>query len=605
MKSKEFMRILFSILLFIIALLVPFPILKIILFISSYFIVGWDVIFHAIKGLHKSFLLDEHFLMSLATIGAFLIGEFPEAVMVMILYQIGELFTDRATAKSEQEISKLMEIRPDYANLIVGNQEKRVSPEIVKVHDIIIIKSGEKVPLDGIIVEGSSTLDTSSLTGEAQPQGVFPGDTILNGCVNLSGTLKVKVSKEFQDSTVHQILELVKNASNKKSNPEKFITKFSRYYTPIVVLVAFIIGILIPLLFSLDFMVYLERALIFLVISCPCALVISVPLGFFSGIGGASRRGILIKGSNYLERLANVDCFIFDKTGTLTHGRFEITNIWTNGISKEELLYYAACCEVDSSHPIALSIKNAYGKELPKKKIEQVQEMSGLGTRAVVNTREVLIGNYAYMMTNHIECREKDTDFSTVYVALDGKIRGIITIADLPKEDVAPTLRELKQLGIKKCIMLTGDKKNVASRMCKELQLDCYYAELLPVDKVTKIEEFLKEYCVAFVGDGINDAPVLAVSDVGISMGKIGSDAAIEASDVVIMTDQLKRLPEMLCISRKTLRIVKENIILALAIKFIILAFGALGIANMWFAVIADVGVSILAILNSMRAFKI
>lgn len=605
MKNKEFIRILFSLFLFVMALLLPFPILKIILFISSYCIVGWDVIFHAILGLRKNFLLDEHFLMSLATIGAFLIGEYPEAVMVMLLYQIGELFTDRATSKSEEEISKLMEIRPDYANLIVNDKEKRVSPDKVKVHDVIVIKSGEKVPLDGIIIEGSSTLDTSSLTGEAMPQSVSQGDSILSGCINLSGTLKVKVSKEFQNSTVHQILELVKNASNKKSHSEKFITKFSKYYTPIVVLIAFVIGILVPLLFSLDFKNYLERALIFLVISCPCALVISVPLGFFSGIGGASRRGILIKGSNYLECLANVDCFVFDKTGTLTHGTFEITDIWTDDISREKLLYYAACSEADSSHPIALSIKKAYGKELPKKKIKKVQEISGLGTRAVVDSREVLVGNHAYMMTNNIKCCEKDTDLSTLYVALDGKVRGTITIDDILKEEALSTIRELKKLGIKKCIMLTGDKENVATRISNELQLDHYYAELLPVDKVTKVETLLKEYCVAFVGDGINDAPVLAVSNVGISMGKIGSDAAIEASDIVIMTDQLKKLPEMLRISRKTLRIVKENIIFALTIKFVILLLGALGIASMWFAVIADVGVSILAILNSMRAFKV
>lgn len=605
MKNKKFIRIVVSIFCFIFALLLSTSTLKIVLFISSYFIVGWDVIFHAILGLRKNFLLDEHFLMSLSTIGAFIIGEYPEAVMVMILYQLGELFTDHATSKSEEEISKLMEIRPDYANLVIQGKEKRVAPDAVKVHDVIVIKSGEKVPLDGVIIEGTSTLDTSSLTGEAIPQSVFQGDLILNGCINLSGTLKVEVTKKFQDSTVHQILELVKNASNKKSSSEKFITKFSKYYTPIVVLIAFIIGILVPLFFSLEFRDYLERALIFLVISCPCALVISVPLGLFCGIGGASRHGILIKGSNHLESLANVDCFVFDKTGTLTQGTFTITDIWTDHITRDELLYYAACCEIDSSHPIALSIKNAYGKELSKEKIKHIQEASGLGTQAIVDMKEVLVGNYAYMITNHIEGCEKKTDLSTIYVAIDGKIRGTMTIDDVLKEDAFSTILKLKKMGIKKCIMLTGDKDNVASRMCNELHLDRYYAELLPVDKVAKIENLLKEYCVAFVGDGINDAPVLAVSDVGISMGKIGSDAAIEASDVVIMTDQLKKLPEMVRISHKTLRIVKENIILALTIKFIILLLGALGFASMWFAVVADVGVSIFAILNSMRAFKL
>lgn len=605
MKHRELIRIISSTFLFVIALFLPSSSIQISLFIISYLIVGIDVVFHAIKGLRRGFLLDEHFLMSLATIGAFLIGEYPEAVMVMVLYQVGELFTDRATEKSEEEITKLMAIRPDYAHLIIGDIEKKVSPEKVEVDDIILVKSGEKIPLDGIILEGESSLNTSSLTGEAAPQFVGVGDIILSGSVNLSGTLRVKVIKNFQDSTVHKILELVKNASNKKSNSEKFITKFSKYYTPIVVFVAVIIAFIVPLLFSLEFKECLERALIFLVISCPCALVISVPLGFFSGIGGASRSGILIKGSNYLEALASVNCFVFDKTGTLTKGTFEVVDIITWNMSLEDVIYYASCCERDSSHPIASSIKGYYGKEISKNDIKNIQEFSGLGTKAVVDRKEVLVGNYTFMLKNHISCDEIQSDHSTVYVAVNQKLCGVIFINDVVKKEALTAISELKKLGVQKCVMLTGDKKSVASTTSSQLQLDNYYAELLPDDKVTKVEELLANYRVAFVGDGINDAPVLAISDVGISMGEVGSDAAIEASDIVIMTDQLKKIPQAVKISRKTIRIVKENIVFALTVKFLILLLGAFGFASMWFAVIADVGVSILAILNSMRAFRI
>lgn len=605
MKRQELFRILSSVFLFVIALLLPSSIFKTGLFIISYLIVGYDVIFHAITGFGKRFLLDEHFLMSLATIGAFFIGEYAEAVMVMILYQVGELFTDRACEKSEKEISSLMEIRPDYANLLKDGKEVKVSPEEVRVDDMIVVKSGEKIPLDGIVIEGESSIDTSSLTGEALPSPVTTSDIVLNGCINLSGTITVRVTKEFKDSTVHKILEMVKNASNKKSTSEKFITKFSKYYTPIVVLVAMMIAFLVPFLFSLAFTECLERALIFLVISCPCALVISVPLGFFCGIGGASRRGILIKGSNYLEKLAQIDCFVFDKTGTLTKGTFEVSDIKTQGISKEDLIYYAACAEVDSSHPIALSIKKYYGKELSKKKIKQIQEKSGFGTRCVVDKKTILVGNSAYILENHIEFPDTLEKKSTIFVAINNCYRGMIVIDDVLKDDAKEAISELKRLGIKKCVMLTGDKESVADSISHEVQLDSYYAQLLPGDKVTKLEMLLKDYTVAFVGDGINDAPVLAISDVGISMGNIGSDAAIEASDMVIMTDQLEKLPEAVRISRKTLRIVKENIIFAIAIKLIILALGTFGLANMWFAVLSDVGVSILAIINSMRAFRV
>lgn len=605
MKHKELLRVISSAFLFMIALFLPSSLLQVSLFIISYLIVGIDVIFHAIRGFGKNFLLDEHFLMSLATIGAFLIGEYKEAVMVMILYQVGELFTDHATEKSEEEISKLMAIRPDYANLVKNGKEKKVSPDEVKVDDVILIKSGEKIPLDGVILEGESILDTSSLTGEALPQPVVAGDVVLSGSVNLSGSLTVRVQSEFKDSTVHKILELVKNASTKKSNSEKFITKFSKYYTPIVVLIAFTIGFIIPLLFSLEFQEYIERALIFLVISCPCALVISVPLGFFSGIGGASRSGILIKGSHYLERLAHINCFVFDKTGTLTKGTFEVVDIISLGMSQEEILYYASCSERDSSHPIALSIKKYYGKDISKAKIKNVQELSGFGTTALVDNREVIVGNYACMLKNDILCEEFQNDHTTIYVAVDKKVGGVIFINDVVKEEASSAILELKKLGSEKFVMLTGDKEAVASHISQQLKLDDYYAELLPDDKVAKVESLLKDYHVAFVGDGINDAPVLAICDVGISMGRVGSDAAIEASDIVIMTDQLKKLPQAVKISRKTLRIVKQNIVFALTVKFLILLLGAFGLANMWFAVIADVGVSILAILNSMRAFQL
>lgn len=605
MKHKELIRIISSILLFTIAMLIPNSLLKTGLFIISYLIVGIDVVFHAIKGLRKNFLLDENFLMSIATIGAFLIEEYPEAIMVMILYQIGELFTDHAVEKSEKEISKLMEIRPDYANVLYKGKEQKINPEEVKVGDIIIVKSGEKVPLDGIVIKGESTLDTSSLTGECMPQTIKKKDPVLSGCINLSGSITVKVTKEFKDSTVHKILELVKNATNKKSNSEKFITNFSKYYTPIVVSIALMIAFFIPLVFSLEFTNYLKRALIFLVISCPCALVISVPLGFFSGIGGASRKGILIKGSNYLEKLSQINCFVFDKTGTLTEGSFEVVEIQTQDISKEELIYYAACCEIDSSHPIALSIKKYYGKELPKKEIKHIQEKSGFGTQAMMDNKQIIVGNASYMSEHNIKVPENKAKKSIVYIAIDNKYKGTIIIEDKIKKEAGSTINQLKKLGIKQCIMLTGDKEKVAKSIHEELKIDSYYAELLPAEKVSKVENLLKNYHVAFVGDGINDAPVLAISDVGISMGNIGSDAAIEASDIVIMTDQLQKIPEAIKISRKTLKIVKENIIFAISVKLIILILGAFGFANMWFAVLSDVGVSILAILNSMRAFKV
>lgn len=605
MKKKEFIRIISSILLLMIALFVPNSIIKIFLFGISYFIIGIDVCFHAIKSLKSDFLLDEHFLMSIATIGAFIIGEYPEAIMVMVLYQIGELFTDHAVEKSKEEIGKLMQIRPDYANLIKNGKEKKVKPEEVKVGDTILIKSGEKIPLDGVVLEGNSTLDTRSLTGESLPRIVKEQDMVLSGCINLNGTLLVEVTKEFQHSTVQKILELVENASSKKATSEKFITKFSKYYTPFVVTASFIIGIFVPFLFSLDYLDYIRRALIFLVISCPCALVISVPLGFFCGIGGASRKGILIKGSNYLEKLAEVDSFVFDKTGTLTKGSFKVVKVHSKKMKEQELVKVAAYSEINSSHPIALSIKNYYGKALKQKEVEQVTEKVGFGTTALFHNKRVMVGNESYMREAHVSIPKIHTLHTIVYVAIDGEYQGAIEISDEIKEEAKATIESLKQLGIQNCTMLTGDKEAIAKQVSHFLALDSYYAELLPTDKVKKVEELLEHQTVAFVGDGINDAPVLAMSDVGISMGNIGSDAAIEASDVVLMTDDLGKIVESLKIARKTLHIVKENIVFAIAIKVLILILGALGMASMWFAVLADVGVSILAILNSMRAFRL
>ena len=541
----------------------------------------------------------------------------------MLFYQVGELFQDYAVDKSKRSISELMDIRPDYANVERNGNVIKVKPEEVKINEIIVVKPGEKVPLDGTVIDGNSMIDTSSLTGESVPQSVKKNDRILSGSINQNGTLKIKVEKKFGESTVHKILDLVENASNKKSKSENFITKFAKYYTPIVVILAVMLAIIPPIVLrDGSFVNWLSRALTFLVVSCPCALVISIPLGFFGGIGGASKKGVLIKGSNYLEGLANTEIAVFDKTGTLTEGVFEVQKIVTSKelgfansnfeVGKDELLKLVASCENDSNHPIAISIKNEYNKKYKEKidgtKISDVQELSGRGMSAVVDSKNVLVGNQKLMEERKIQYVQS-TDIGTVlYVAVDGEFVGYIVISDKIKSDSKDAIIELKKNEVNKTVMLTGDKKAVANSVAKELQIDEVYAELLPDGKVEKVEQLLKSKSLkgklVFVGDGINDAPVLALSDIGIAMGALGSDAAIEAADVVIMTDEPSKVGKAIEISKKTMKIVKENIIFAIAVKVIVLVLGACGVATMWEAVFADVGVSILAILNSLRMLR-
>ena len=548
--------------------------------------------------------------MSVATIGAFGIGEFPEAVAVMLFYQIGELFQSYAVDKSRKSIASLMDIRPDYANVYRNGKVEKVNPDEVKIGETIVVKPGEKIPLDGIILEGKSTLDTKALTGESIPREVIEKNEVLSGCINLNGVIKIEVTKEYKESTVSKILDLVENASSKKSKSENFITKFAKYYTPIVVIIAAILAILPPLLISgQNFSDWIYRALSFLVVSCPCALVISIPLSFFSGIGGASKIGILIKGSNYLEALSNVEKVVFDKTGTLTKGVFEVQKVNAVEITKDELLKMAAYSEYYSNHPISKSIKNAYGKEIDEKKIIKAQELSGLGISARIEEQDILIGNEKLMNENQIafiKCNEVGT---TLYVAIERKYVGYILIADTIKEDSKKAIEDLKKNNIKQTVMLTGDRKQVGEAVSKELGLDKVYAELLPDGKVEKIEELLKEKSekgkLAFVGDGINDAPVLALADIGIAMGGLGADSAIEAADIVIMTDEPSKIVKAIKLSKKTMRIVKENIIFAISIKVAVLILAAFGISTMWEAVFADVGVSVIAIINALRILRV
>ena len=623
--KKQIIQIITACVLFIIALCAKFENIWIsrIIYIISYLIVGGEIIIRAIKNIFKGKLFDEHFLMAVATIGAIAIGEYPEAVAVMLFYQVGELFQDYAVDKSKRSISELMDIRPDYANVERNGNVIKVKPEEVKINEIIVVKPGEKVPLDGTVIDGNSMIDTSSLTGESVPQSVKKNDRILSGSINQNGTLKIKVEKEFGESTVHKILDLVENASNKKSKSENFITKFAKYYTPIVVILAVMLAIIPPIVLrDGSFVNWLSRALTFLVVSCPCALVISIPLGFFGGIGGASKKGVLIKGSNYLEGLANTEIAVFDKTGTLTEGVFEVQKIVTSKelgfansnfeVGKDELLKLVASCENDSNHPIAISIKNEYNKRYKEKidgtKISDVQELSGRGMSAVVDSKNVLVGNQKLMEERKIQYVQS-TDIGTVlYVAVDGEFVGYIVISDKIKSDSKDAIIELKKNEVNKTVMLTGDKKAVANSVAKELQIDEVYAELLPDGKVEKVEQLLKSKSLkgklVFVGDGINDAPVLALSDIGIAMGALGSDAAIEAADVVLMDDEPSKVGKAIEISKKTMKIVKENIIFAIAVKVIVLVLGACGVATMWEAVFADVGVSILAILNSLRMLR-
>lgn len=609
--KKTLIKILTSVALFLIALFVPFKNVWInnCIYIISYLIVGLEVVIEAVENIFKGEIFDENFLMAIATIGAFAVGEFPEAATVMILYQIGELFQDYAVDKSRKSISSLMDIRPDYANVKRENEVLKVSPEEVKIGELIVVKPGEKVPLDGEIVEGKSMLDTSSLTGESMPQDANTGDNVLSGCINKSGLLTIKTTKEFGESTVSKILDLVENASNKKSKSENFITKFAKYYTPAVVIIAVILAVIPPIIIKdAVFTDWLYRALTFLVVSCPCALVISIPLGFFGGIGGASKEGILVKGSNYLEALAQTEIVVFDKTGTLTQGIFEVQKIEAFGIEKEKLLELAAYAENHSNHPISLSVKDAYKNKIDMQKITQTEEIAGLGVKAIIDGRQVLVGNDKLMEQAKINY-EKSTDIGTIlYVAIDNKFAGYIVIADKIKEDAKMAIEVLKKNGIKKTVMLTGDKKQVGEHVADILGLDEVYTELLPDGKVEKVEELLKQKSekgkLVFVGDGINDAPVLALADIGIAMGGLGSDAAIEAADVVIMTDEPSKIGNAMKISKKTMRIVRENIIFSLAVKLVVLILAAYGLSTMWAAVFADVGVSVIAILNSLRALS-
>ena len=610
--KKNLIQIIISFVLFLIAILIPFEndLINKTLYIISYLIVGLEIVLKAIKNIFKGNVLDEHFLMAIATIGAFAIGEFPEAVAVMLFYQVGELFQDYAVDKSRKSIANLMDIRPDIAFVKRNGKLEKVSPEDVKIGENIVVKPGEKVPLDGTVVEGNSMIDTSALTGESLPREVNVGDNILSGCINKNGLLTIKVEKEFGESTVSKILDLVENASSKKSKSENFITKFAKYYTPIVVIIAILLAIVPPFILNAgEFTDWLYRALTFLVVSCPCALVISIPLGFFGGIGGASKVGILVKGSNYLEALSNTEIVVFDKTGTLTEGVFEAQKVEPVGISKDELLKYATYAESNSNHPISVSLKKAYNKEIEENIISNVEELAGRGVRAKVEEKEVLVGNEKLMKEKNIEYTPCNDVGTILYVAIDNKYVGYILIADKIKKDSARTIKELKQNNIKETVILTGDKKEVGNKVAKELKVDKVYTELLPDGKVEKVEELMKDKSekgkLVFVGDGINDAPVLALSDIGIAMGGLGSDSAIEAADIVIMTDEPSKLGTAIKISKKTMSIVKQNIVFAITVKILVLILTAFGIGTMWEAVFADVGVSVLAIINSLRALRV
>ena len=583
--------------------------LAVILFVASYLLIGGKVVLTAIKNIARGQLFDENFLMTVATIGAFSIKEYPEAVAVMLFYEIGETIQGYAVNRSRSSISSLMDIRADYANIIIDGKEKKVSPETVKVEDIILVKPGEKIPLDGIVVEGESFVDTSALTGESVPRKVVVNDEILSGGINTNGVLKVKVTKKFGESTVSKILEMVENAASKKANTEKFITKFAKVYTPIVVGLAILIAI-VPSIFIKDalFSTWLSRALVFLVVSCPCALVVSVPLGFFAGIGGASKKGVLVKGSNYLELLKDLETVVFDKTGTLTEGVFTVTEINTNDIQKEKLIEVAAMAESFSNHPIAISIIKEYGKEIDKEVIEEYEEIAGHGIKAVINNEEVLIGNAKLMNQFNISYNEVDSIGTVVYCAINGEFKGSIVISDKIKENADEALMNLKAAGVKKTVMLTGDNKKTAEKVGEKVNIDEVHSELLPLGKVKEVEKLLKASNkngrLAFVGDGVNDAPVLARADIGIAMGGIGSDAAIEAADVVLMKDDINALVDAINVSKKTNKILWQNIIFALGVKVIVMVLGTFGIANMWTAVFADVGVTIIAIINSTRCFR-
>lgn len=578
-------------------------------FLVCYAVVGWDIVWKAITNILHGQVFDENFLMTIATIGALILGEHSEGVAVMLFYQVGEWFQSYAVSKSRKSIASLMDIRPDYANIEQDGKLVQVDPDEVSISSTIVVKPGERIPLDGRIVKGSSALDTSALTGESMPREVGPGMEVISGCINQTGILTIQTTKEFGESTVAKILDLVENASDKKGKTENFISRFARYYTPVVVFAALALAVLPPLITGQAFTVWIYRALTFLVISCPCALVISIPLSFFGGIGGASKIGVLVKGSNYLESLAHAEVVVFDKTGTLTKGSFAVSEIRPNGMKDNKLLELAAYAEDYSNHPISLSIKKAYGKKIDNSRVTNVQEIAGHGVQAVIDGKIVLAGNAKLMEKEHIKYTPSTSVGTVVYLACDGTYAGCIVIEDEIKADAPEAIRLLKSSGIRKTVMLTGDADAVGQKVASRLGLDRAYTELLPADKVDRVEDLLKQKSekgkLVFVGDGINDAPVLARADVGIAMGGLGSDAAIEAADVVLMTDEPSKIAAVMKIARKTIGIANQNIVFALGVKFLVLALGALGYANMWAAVFADVGVSVIAILNAIRAMRV
>lgn len=609
-EVKQLVRILIASVGFISALLLKLEgIAEFLLYLATYLIVGGDIIWKAVRNISRGQVFDENFLMSVATIGAFCLGEYSEGIAVMLFYQVGELFQSYAVSKSRRSISELMDIRPDYANVLRNGELIQVDPEEVQLDEIVVVKPGERIPLDGIVTDGFSAIDTSALTGESVPREVHAGENVISGCINQTGKLTIQVNKEYSQSTVAKILELVENSSDKKSKSENFITKFARYYTPIVVFAAVILAIIPPLITGQSFGMWVERALTFLVISCPCALVISVPLSFFGGIGGASKSGVLVKGSNYLEALARTEMVVFDKTGTLTKGSFAVSEIHSDKMTSQQLLELAAYAEDYSNHPIAQSIKKAYGRTIDSSRIQDIEEIAGHGVKSVIDGKVVMAGNAKLMKSERISYKEKKLAGTVVHLAINNEYMGYILIEDEIKEDASYAITALRSAGIKQTVMLTGDADAVGKKVAATLKLDKAYTELLPADKVERMEALMKEKSatgkLAFVGDGINDAPVLARADIGIAMGGLGSDAAIEAADVVIMTDEPSKIATVMKISKKTLRIVKQNIIFALSVKGIVLVLGALGITTMWGAVFADVGVSVIAIINAVRALNV
>ncbi len=616
-QKKAMIRIIIAVVLVgLISLLPVKGYIRFALFMIPYLVIGYDILRKAIKGIMNRQVFDENFLMAVATIGAIALGDYTEGVAVMIFYQIGELFQSYAVGKSRRNISELMDIRPDYANVETENGElEQVDPDEVEIGSVIVVQPGEKVPIDGVIIEGKSTLNTSALTGESLPREAEVDDEIVSGCINMTGVLRIKTTKEFGESTVSKILDMVENASSRKSRSENFISKFAHYYTPIVCYCAAALAVLPPLVSILflhiapDWGEWIFRALTFLVISCPCALVISIPLSFFAGIGGASRSGVLVKGSNYMETLAQTSCVVFDKTGTLTQGVFAVSSIYPEGMSEDQLLEYAALAESYSSHPISRSLQKAYGKGIDKNRIADVEEISGNGVKAAIDGKEVSVGNDKLMKKLGVSYKELNEVGTVVYVAVDQIFAGSILISDQPKPTAAAAIKALNKAGIRKTVMLTGDRRNVAEHVAKELGISEYYAELLPADKVSGVEKLLagqrSREKLAFVGDGINDAPVLSRADIGIAMGAMGSDAAIEAADIVLMDDDPMKIAKAIKIARKCIRIVYENIYFAIGIKVICLILGALGIANMWAAIFADVGVMVIAVLNAIRALSV